>query len=210
MTTTTQTWLDILSANDFKGITDVPSLVSIAIQPQYSHSQKLGALCALFQAEIDATPQLKQVLATIADPNTAAGGFLDWWGVRVGVERHVTIDGAPVRLDDETYRFLIFYWALANISDASAATMNSLLKRLIGLPVFVIDNLDMTVSVRVLGNPSDLQIVILSQYGLLSRGAGVGYNIIVQNPDTLIFGFKGSGLMPFDQGVFNPIKQIGI
>ena len=210
MTTTTQTWLDILSANDFKGITDVPSLVSIAIQPQYSHSQKLGALCTLFQAEIDATPQLKQVLATIADPNTAAGGFLDWWGVRVGAERHVTIDGAPVRLDDETYRFLIFYRALANISDASAATMNSLLKRLIGLPVFVIDNLNMTVSVRVLGNPSDLQIVILSQYGLLSRGAGVGYNIIVQNPDTLIFGFKGSGLMPFDQGVFNPIKQIGI
>ena len=208
--TDTQTWRNILSESDFECIPDLDSVVSIAIQPQYAHAEKLGALCRLFQDEIDATPQLKSVLEAIADPATAQGVFLDWWGVRVGADRHIELNGQNVRLDDETFRFLIFYRALANISDASAATMNALLKKLIGLPVFVVDNMDMTVSVHVLGNPTDLQVVILSQYGLLSRGAGVGYNIVIQNPDTQMFGFFGSKLMPFDQGVFNPVRTLHI
>lgn len=208
--TDTQTWRNILSESDFERIPDLDSVVSIAIQPQYAHAEKLGALCRLFQDEIDATPQLKSVLEAIADPATAQGVFLDWWGVRVGADRHIELNGQNVRLDDETFRFLIFYRALANISDASTATMNALLKKLIGLPVFVVDNMDMTVSVHVLGNPTDLQVVILSQYGLLSRGAGVGYNIVIQNPDTQMFGFFGSKLMPFDQGVFNPVRTLHI
>ena len=208
--TDTQTWRNILSESDFERIPDLDSVVSIAIQPQYAHAEKLGALCRLFQDEIDATPQLKSVLEAIADPATAQGVFLDWWGVRVGADRHIELNGQNVRLDDETFRFLIFYRALANISDASAATMNALLKKLIGLPVFVVDNMDMTVSVHVLGNPTDLQVVILSRYGLLSRGAGVGYNIVIQNPDTPMFGFFGSKLMPFDQGVFNPVRTLHI
>lgn len=208
--TDTQTWRNILSESDFERIPDLDSVVSIAIQPQYAHAEKLGALCRLFQDEIDATPQLKSVLEAIADPATAQGVFLDWWGVRVGADRHIELNGQNVRLDDETFRFLIFYRALANISNASAATMNALLKKLIGLPVFVVDNMDMTVSVHVLGNPTDLQVVILSQYGLLSRGAGVGYNIVIQNPDTQMFGFFGSKLMPFDQGVFNPVRTLHI
>lgn len=208
--TDTQTWRNILSESDFERIPDLDSVVSIAIQPQYAHAEKLGALCCLFQDEIDATPQLKSVLEAIADPATAQGVFLDWWGVRVGADRHIELNGQNVRLDDETFRFLIFYRALANISDASAATMNALLKKLIGLPVFIVDNMDMTVSVHVLGNPTDLQVVILSQYGLLSRGAGVGYNIVIQNPNTQMFGFFGSKLMPFDQGVFNPVRTLHI
>ncbi len=208
--TDTQTWRNILSDEDFERIPDLNSLVSIAIQPQYAHSVRLGAFCKLFQDEIDATPQLASLLEMIADPETARGVFLDWWGVRVGADRHIQMNGENVRLDDDTYRFLIFYRALANISDASAATMNTLLKKLIGLPVFIVDNMDMTVSVHVLGNPSDLQVVILSQYGLLTRGAGVGYNIVVQNPDTQIFGFDGSKLMPFDQGVFNPARTLHV
>lgn len=166
--TDTQTWRNILSDEDFERIPDLNSLVSIAIQPQYAHSVRLGAFCKLFQDEIDATPQLASLLEMIADPETARGVFLDWWGVRVGADRHIQMNGENVRLDDDTYRFLIFYRALANISDASAATMNTLLKKLIGLPVFIVDNMDMTVSVHVLGNPSDLQVVILSQYGLLT------------------------------------------
>ena len=208
--TDTQTWRNILSESDFERVPDLDSVVSIAIQPQYAHAEKLGALCRLFQDEIDATPQLKSVLEAIADPATAQGVFLDWWGVRVGADRYIELNGQNVRLDDETFRFLIFYRALANISDASAATMNALLKKLIGLPVFVVDNMDMTVSVHVLGNPTDLQVVILSRYGLLSRGAGVGYNIVIQNPDTQMFGFFGSKLMPFDQGVFNPVRTLHI
>ena len=202
--TDTQTWLNVLSQDDFERITNMKSVVSIAIQPQYSHAQKLGAFCRLFQDEIDATPQLEGVLKAIADPNTAYGVFLDWWGVRVGASRYVTLDGKQTRLDDETFRFLVFYRALANISDASAATMNSLLSKLIGCTTFVKDNLDMTISVHVLGAPTSLQTAILRQYGLLNRAAGVKYNIIIQNPETPTLGFHGSKLWPFNQGAFNP------
>ena len=202
--TDTQTWLNVLSQDDFERITNMKSVVSIAIQPQYSHAQKLGAFCRLFQDEIDATPQLEGVLKAIADPNTACGVFLDWWGVRVGASRYVTLDGKQTRLDDETFRFLVFYRALANISDASAATMNGLLSKLIGCTTFVKDNLDMTISVHVLGAPTSLQTAILRQYGLLNRAAGVKYNIIIQNPETPTLGFNGSKLWPFNQGAFNP------
>ena len=202
--TDTQTWLNVLSQDDFERITNMKSVVSIAIQPQYSHAQKLGAFCRLFQDEIDATPQLENVLKAIADPNTACGVFLDWWGVRVDASRYVTLDGKQTRLDDETFRFLVFYRALANISDASAATMNSLLSKLIGCTTFVKDNLDMTISVHVLGAPTSLQTAILRQYGLLNRAAGVKYNIIIQNPETPTLGFNGSKLWPFNQGAFNP------
>lgn len=206
--TDTQTWQNVRSTDDFRAMSDLNSVVSIAIQPQYSHAERLGAFCKLFQDEIDATPQLESVLKMIADPNTAQGVFLDWWGARVGADRTLTINGKSTRLDDDTYRFLIMYRALANISDASAATMNRLLKKLIGISLFILDNLDMTISVHVLGTPTALQVTILSQYGLLTRGAGVGYNITIQDPDTPTLGFDGSELMPFEQGAFNPQKSI--
>ncbi len=202
--TDTQTWQNVLSSEDFERLTDLKSVVSIAIQPQYSHAQKLGAFCKLFQDELDATPQLEAVLKNVADPNTACGVFLDWWGERVGASRIVTISGKQTQLDDETFRFLVFYRALANISDASAATMNRLLSKLIGCTTFVKDNQDMTISVHVLGSPTALQAAILRQYGLLNRAAGVKYNIIIQNPATPTLGFEGSKLWPFNQGAFNP------
>lgn len=204
----TQTWENFLSVTDVAGMADVSSKASIAIQSQYSSSKRIKALAELFHEYVDQNETVKEVLSNIANPSTAVGVFLDWWGKRVGVPRYIEINGKNTRLDDDYYRFLIFYKAIANISDSSIQTMNNLLTMLIGLPVFVIDNQDMTISVRILGQPTDLQIVIIQNYGLLTRAAGVGYNIIIQNPETLIFGFLGSELQPFNQGVFNPVQEI--
>lgn len=210
MATNTQTWRDIAKAENVRGLCDFNSLVTDALQTQYSHATRFKALCSVLQSNISATEDLENLLIDVISPETAQGVFLDWWGDRVGVSRNIELNGVDTRLDDDLFRFLIFYKALANISDSSIATMNNLLTLLLGLPVFVIDNLDMTISVRILGSPTDLQIEILKNYGLLTRGAGVGYNIIIQNPETAIFGFKGSGLMPFNNGVFNPTQEIGI
>lgn len=204
------TWRNILSVTDFRKISNVRSLISIALQSQYSHSERYRQLGLLFKAEIDASPQLDAFCNNVLNPDTALGVWLDWWGKRVGVNRNLVVDGQDTRLDDEFFRFLIFYRAVVNVSNSTAETINSLLTRLIGLPTFVNDYQDMTINIRIVGEPNSVQIAILKNYGLLNRPAGVLANVEAVVPNTLVFGFYGSKLLPFNQGVFNPSKVIDI
>jgi hypothetical protein len=204
------TWRNILSVTDFRKISNVRSLISIALQSQYSHSERYRQLGLLFKAEIDASPQLDAFCNNVLNPDTALGVWLDWWGKRVGVNRNLVVDGQDTRLDDEFFRFLIFYRAVVNVSNSTAETINSLLTRLIGLPAFVNDYQDMTINIRIVGEPNSVQIAILKNYGLLNRPAGVLANVEAVVPNTLVFGFYGSKLLPFNQGVFNPSKVIDI
>ena len=203
----TQTWLDILSVQDLEKVTDVPSLVSAAIQPQYAHAKVIGALAQLYQQEVDSTQQLEEIYSNIANPATCSGVFLDWLATRVGVNRQITISSGTYFLDDETFRFLVYLKALSNISDASAKTMNDMISQLVGVEFLVIDNLNMTISLRFFGELTEQQLFILQNFGLLNRGAGVGYDIttgITMN----VFGFLGSGLNPFNQAPFANLQVV--
>ena len=204
------TWRNILIVTDFRKISNVRSLISIALQSQYSHSERYRQLGLLFNAEIDASPQLDAFFNNVLNPDTALGVWLDWWGKRVGVNRNLVVDGQDTRLDDEFFRFLIFYRAVVNVSNSTAETINSLLTRLIGLPAFVNDYQDMTINIRIVGEPNSVQIAILKNYGLLNSPAGVLANVEAVVPNTLVFGFYGSKLLPFNQGVFYPSKVIDI
>ena len=55
------TWRDIWTEEDFKALPNVRSLVSIALQSQYSHSEKYRQLGDLFRDEIDASPWLDEL-----------------------------------------------------------------------------------------------------------------------------------------------------
>lgn len=208
MSTNTQTWRDILHVENILTIPDVQSIESEAIQSQYDTSPRMKAFCKIFQDTIDATADFDNVFKYISDPNTAQGIFLDWWADRVGVSRILTVDGSSISLTDDQLRLLIFYKAAANISDGSLYKIATFLRQILNLPVQVYDNLDMTISIHILGTLTTVQKFILRNYGLLLRGAGVGYNILIQNPDTPTFGFDGSELQPFNQGVFNPVTVI--
>ena len=146
----------------------------------------------------------------VLNPDTALGVWLDWWGKRVGVNRNLVVDGVDTRLDDEFFRFLIFYRAVVNVSNGTSETINRLLTKLIGLPVFVSDYQDMTIRIRIVGEPTSVQVAILKNYGLLNRPAGVLVNVEAVAPNELVFGFFGSELLPFNQGVFNPARNIEI
>lgn len=50
------TWRNILSVEDFRKLSNVRSLISIALQSQYSHSERYRQLGLLFNAELDASP----------------------------------------------------------------------------------------------------------------------------------------------------------
>ena len=201
------TWRNILSVTDFRKISNVRSLISIALQSQYSHSERYRQLGLLFNAEIDASPQLDAFFNNVLNPDTALGVWLDWWGKRVGVNRNLVIDGVDTRLDDEFFRFLIFYRAVVNVSNGTSETINRLLTKLIGLSVFVSDYQDMTIRIRIVGEPTSVQVAILKNYGLLNRPAGVLVNVEAVAPNELVFGFFGSELLPFNQGVFNPAEE---
>lgn len=206
----TQTWFNFASVEDVRGIPDVASTQSEAIQTQYAFSADFQNLGSLMQDVIDATPDLERLHAAM-DPQTAYGVYLDWWGQKVGVDRFIKVRGEYVRFDDDYFRFLILYRAACNISNGSADAANKLLQRLTDTTVFVVDYLDMSVnSIVIIGNISDLQAMILQTYGLLNRPAGVLTNLLVIYPDEQIFGFEGSALMPFDVGVFNPGRTIEI
>lgn len=204
------TWRNILSVEDFRKLSNVRSLISIALQSQYSHSERYRQLGLLFNAEIDASPQLDAFFNNVLNPDTALGVWLDWWGKRVGVNRNLVIDGVDTRLDDEFFRFLIFYRAVVNVSNGTSETINRLLTKLIGLSVFVSDYQDMTIRIRIVGEPTSVQVAILKNYGLLNRPAGVLVNVEAVAPNELVFGFFGSELLPFNQGVFNPARNIEI
>lgn len=206
-----ETWQNFEDVADVDAMADVSSLASAAIQSQYSHSQQFQNLALAVRDGIDATKDVDKFHQAIADPQTAYGVFLDWWGKRVGVDRYIKVNGEYVRFDDDYYRFLIFYRALCNIANATADAANQLLSMLTDSVVFVVDYQDMSInSIVIIGAISDLQAQILSQYGLLNRPAGVMTNLLVIYPDESIFGFDGSGLLPFNQGVFNPGRNIAI
>ena len=203
MSTDTQTWLNVLGVSDLERITDVPSKTSAAIQPQYAHAPRMTALAGAVQNALDATPQLESVLSRIADPKTACGAFLDWIGDRVGADRvFVLDDGSTVLLDDEDYRFLIMLKALSNISASSIQTIEGLLDRLLDVPVWVADEQDMTITVRIFGRMTDAQFAILRTYGIPCRPAGVLSRIYYFPEGNNYFGFLGSDLQPFNQAIF--------
>ena len=207
----TQTWEDFASVEDVREMADASSLTSTALQSQYSASTRIGNLGSLFREQLSATEKLAELHAMVADMQTAQGIYMDWWGERVGVDRYIKVAGEYVRFDDDYYRFLLFYRARCNLADATCATMNNMISSLTDTRVFVVDYLDMSLqSVVVIGSISDLQAQILQTYGLLNRPAGVMTNFLIIYPDEQIFGFDGQELLPFDQGVFNPGRTIGM
>lgn len=208
---TTQVWEDLLAKENVFDFADVLSDASVAVQSQYAHSPCFTNLAELMLKHGDASDDGMNLLSSVADPDTAEGEFLDWWGARIGVDRYLKVGDEYVRFDDDYYRFLLFYRAACNIADSTAETTNQLLESLTDETVFVVDYQDMSISsVVIIGAIDEVQSTVLAQYGLLNRPAGVFANYLVIYPDEQIFGYQGSDLLPFNQGVFNPGRTIPI
>ena len=204
-----QTWQNFESAEDVREMADVTSSASVAMQSQYAHAPRMNAVGKILQDEIDATDQLEEIAGQVADVETAKGVFLDWWGKRIGIDRYIKVKDDYVRFDDDYFRFLLLYRAVCNVSDSTCATMNRMLSLLTSTRVFCVDYGDMSLnSVVIIGSITEIQAQILQTYGLLNRPAGVMTNFLIIYPDEQIFGFEGSDLLPFDQGVFNPGRTI--
>lgn len=80
------------------------------------------------------------------------------------------------RLSDDGFRQLIYAKALANITDGSVLSLNAILMTLFGSQgnAYVKDNADMTMTYVFDFIPTDVQVSIIQNSGVLPRPAGVG------------------------------------
>lgn len=239
------TWRNFRTTANIRELENIREMTGYAIQSQYSASKKILALADGFQTRIDPRVDIEIFYQKMFDIYTAEGFGLDNWGVILGIGRTIDgpplgdcfgFDGsllypfnqrpfAPdyslaertfVTLDDETFRLLLLYKALANISASDAATQNKLLSVLVDTGVggfegasYVLEVDTMVIRWTFEYFLTPLQLAVFKVAGTLARGAGVGWQLYAINPDK-VFGFDGSEMQPFVQAPFAPDKALMI
>lgn len=238
------TWRNWRDVKDVRELENTREFTSYAIQSQYSASKKILALAAGFQERIDPHVDVDLFYRKMIDIYTAEGFGLDNWGVILQIGRTIPgpyagdcfgFDGsglapfdqlpfAPdsgsaaavtmITLDDELFRLLLLYKALANISASDAATQNKLLSVLIdtgiggfGNVAYVLEIDTMVIRWVFEDHMTPLQIAVFKVAGTLARGAGVGWELYAINPGQ-VFGFDGSAMQPFNQAPFAGDKSL--
>lgn len=124
-------------------------------------------------------------------------------------------------IDDDNYRNLLLFKAMANICTADIGTLNTLTNMVYNDNNVIVTNIvtdavlpngdrynasPMLISwVWRKNNISNLNRALLLKTAALCVAAGVGYIVDVISKDPL-FGFAGSNLNPFNQGAFGTIQ----
>lgn len=197
------------------------------IQSQYAASPTITALVTAFNTRIDPSADIQLFYDCIFNVATAQGVGLDWWGRIVGAERNIRVSTGEwlgflgsgllpfnqgvfyngeeqegiYTLSDDAFRQLIFWKALANISTADAATLNSLLARMFpDRAVYILETGVMQVRLVVETQLQPFERAIIENYGIMALGAGVGLEWL--EVATPVLGFAGTGLAPFGQAPF--------
>ncbi len=87
------------------------------------------------------------------------------------------------RLSDDGYRQLIYAKALANISDGSITSLNKILTTLFAGQgdAYIVDNNDMSMTYVFAFVPTDVQVSIIQNSGVLPRPAGVSVTYSIKS-----------------------------
>lgn len=181
------------------------------ILSQYANSPALCGIIDAWNQALDPAALIDQWYALVWNVRTAQGYGLDVWGHIVGVSRVLSIasvdylgwreandlteegfnqapwySGAEAtsnyRLSDDGYRQLIYAKALANISDGSVLSINTILTTLFAGQgdAYIKDNGDMTMTYVFRFVPTDVQVSIIQNSGVLPRPAGVGVSYSIE------------------------------
>lgn len=196
---------------------------------QYANSPKMMNLLWRLNLEMDPTQVFDNFYDDVWNIETASSWGLDLWGRIVGVSRIINVPVNPAtaffgfsstsspfnqsvfayssfestELTDEQFRLLILMKAFSNINNCSASTINYLLNELFGNfgKCFVTSQGNMQLTYVFEFYLTVLQQTILLQSGVMPKPAGV-QPFVLQIIPASTFGFNGSNLQPFNQGVF--------
>jgi hypothetical protein len=107
-------------------------------------------------------------------------------------------------MSDNAFRELIFLKAWANIADSTMPSIKYVVNALFPNGATAIEAEHMKVRVIFFSYAvPPYSFAILRKYGLFNLGAGVGWEYYILDPDET-FGFEGSGMQNFDNGIFAP------
>ena len=208
------------SNDDVRADDNVREELQPYILSQYSGSPTIIKLLDNFRKEIDPQADIEVFKKNIMFVDTVNGVGLDIWGRIVGISRTVKMDASTITLDETNYRKLIMHKALANITDCSLATLNKSLNLLFGENLFVARNIiseaqsgdekynsyPMHIRFTTSRILTDIERMLFVVCVSLNLPAGVGWSLFIMQKN--IFGFKGSGLMPFNVGTFTSSDNI--
>ena len=130
---------------------------------------------------------------------------LELWGKLLGIARPTYLDGGvAVEYSDDQYRLVLQARIYLLTFDGSGAALNQFFKMLFPeYPVIITDNLDMTVTIGFVQEPTDEIKTILQNENFLPRPSGVEYIMDWQTDYSKVFGFEGqTPTQGFDQGTF--------
>jgi hypothetical protein len=209
---------------------DFDELAERTIQSQYGTSPHIRGIIERFAKLIAPTADIETFYEKIFDPRTAEGVGLDIWGIIVGANRYVEVQGEDYfgflgsnlhpfnqrpfyqdggasnvyRMADNAFRELIFLKAYANIGDATMPSIKRIVNAIFPKGGTAIKAGHMKIRMIFFSfEVPPYSFALLRKYGLFNVGAGVGWEYYVLDP-TETFGFNGSGMQPFNQGIFAP------
>lgn len=204
-------------------------MIDQTIMSQYANSPRLMSIIEGCWSGIDPERFTADFYELVMSLPTANRFGLDIWGRIVGVGRTVTFpdpsgeylgfdDGfypfgerpfsAPGssssawELSNDAYRQLILMKALSNIVYATAPNINALMRAMFGRRAYCLITGHMKMRYVFEFDLSPYQRHLVYNTDILPRPCGVEISIIINADVTGIFGFNGSGLQPFSQGVF--------
>lgn len=212
--------MDFRSDEDVRACDDIRTEFMPFIQSQYSASVRIVGILESCREHILPDADIVTFFDNIFNVETAVGYGLDIWGNIVGVSRFVPDwqnSNTIYTLNDTDFRRVLFFKAAANIMDSTLYSMNYLLKSLFpeyncyirlssnyqadGNGVYHDLNPMVIEYVFIDTDLTELEKSIFVYVGDFNRGAGVKFSLSEYSYED-IFGFYGSGLQPFDQGVF--------
>lgn len=181
----------------------------VPVISQYANSPILLTILENFCEALDPWPLINEFFNFLWNINTAVGYGLDVWGRIVGVTRVLeipqgrfmgfeeqlgstdpfnvspffagTLSGESFSLSDDAFRLLILVKALANITDGSTKSINTILRTLFAGAgnAYVTDNENMTMTYTFDFVLDPVQSAIINQSGVLPRSTGVAATVSV-------------------------------
>ena len=174
---------------------------------QYTDAEKLKTLVAGEQQFMDeaVTKFWRDFNTNIFCLATCNTFGLELWGRLLGIARPTYINnGVETEYSDEQYRLVLQARIYLLTFDGSAPALNQFFKMLFpDYPVIITDNLDMTVTIGFVQEPTEELKVVFRDENFLPRPSGVEYIINWSVDYTKIFGFEGqTPTQGFDNGTF--------
>jgi hypothetical protein len=174
---------------------------------QYNDAEKFKAIVDNEQAFMDVAvtqfwEDFNHNIFNLATCNTFG---LELWGRLLGVARPTYLEqGVEHEYSDEQYRLVLQARIYLLTFDGSGYSLNKFFKMLFPeYPVIITDNLDMTVTIGFVQEPTEEIKTIFQDENFLPRPSGVEYIMNWQTDYSKVFGFEGqTPTQGFDQGTF--------